>query len=462
MGEISLASRGIQDRVAASAAAADSPVLPLDKFDAWFTARRNEQRMVVRQMPLDDLAGWHTLPTGDLAHRSGRFFSLRGLRVRTDEMSSWSQPIIVQPEIGVLGIVMREFDGVLHCLMQAKLEPGNVDGMQLSPTVQATRSNYLRVHGGQAPTYLELMRAGGGRVLADSLQSEQASWFLRKFNRNLVVETTADVPLAENFCWLTLGQISRLLQRPNLVNMDSRTVLAAMPATAPDSDADDFRGALCRSVAGSGSVPRGGGDDPGAVAAWLTEVRFRRELIQEIVPMNTVPQWRRRDGEIRRDDGRFFRIIGVDVQADREVGSWSQPLLAPVGTGLAALLVRRVDGVLQVLLQARVKAGTSQVAELAPTVLANPANYEKPPRFLDAVLAAPPSAVRYDVAQSEEGGRFHHAVTRNLVIEVGEDDVDVPPDYRWVTLREAAALLEHPGYLGVEARTIIACLRSLI
>ena len=34
--------------------------------------------------------------------------------------------------------------------MQAKVEPGNINSIQLSPTLQATRSNYTKAHGGIA------------------------------------------------------------------------------------------------------------------------------------------------------------------------------------------------------------------------------------------------------------------------------------------------------------------------
>jgi oxidase EvaA len=467
MGQLSTAAAPrwmLTRRFTESAGTLDSPVLPLADFDAWFAGRRAACDTQVDRVPLDRLRDWRTLPGGDLAHVTGRFFSIRGLRVRTDaNPDGWSQPIIVQPDIGALGIVVREFDGVLHCLMQAKMEPGNVDGPQLSPTVQATRSNYSGVHRGRAVTYLQLLRpAAGGRVLVDSLQSEQGSWFLRKLNRNIVAEAVDDLPLADNFCWLTVGQIHRLLRRPNVVNMDARTVFSCLPLSAPTDEGDDFRAVLRRSITGPAAY-HGLAD----VTSWLTDVRFRRELVQEVVPLDAVSSWRRTSTDIRHDSGRYFTIIGVDVRASREVTSWSQPLLAPVGQGLAALLVRRIDGVLHLLLQARVEAGTNQVAELAPTVQCCPANYrdvprDRQPRYLADVQAAAAGSIRYDVVQSEEGGRFHHAQTRNVVVEVGDDfPMDVPPDYCWVTLHQVAALLQHPGYLCVEARTIVGCLRAL-
>ena len=94
---------------------------------------------------------------GTLKHVSGRFFSIEGIQVETDygDIRKWTQPIINQPEIGYLGILTKEFNGILYFLMQAKIEPGNVNCVQISPTLQATKSNYLQIHKGLKPSYLD-------------------------------------------------------------------------------------------------------------------------------------------------------------------------------------------------------------------------------------------------------------------------------------------------------------------
>ena len=220
-------------RLTLSASTPDSAVTPNAEFRRWFTAQRRAKRYEVRRIPFSELAGWHFQDgTGDLVHHSGRFFSVEGLHVRTawnGPGHSWTQPIINQPEIGILGILVKEFDGVLHCLMQAKMEPGNLNTVQLSPTVQATRSNYTGVHGGTAVPYLEYFvpPRRRGRVLVDSLQSEQGAWFLRKRNRNMVVEAVGEVPGHEDFVWLTLGQLYGLLHEDNVLNMDAGRCWAA-------------------------------------------------------------------------------------------------------------------------------------------------------------------------------------------------------------------------------------------
>jgi oxidase EvaA len=457
-------------RFTLSALTEDSRVTPNDELDAWLAERTEANRFEVSIGPISGLAGWRIDPErGDLSHESGRFFSIEGLRVQVDERR-WAQPIINQPEIGILGILVKEFDGVLHCLMQAKMEPGNVNTIQLSPTVQATHSNYTGVHGGRPTRYVEFFRAPRpGRVLVDTLQSEQGSWFLHKRNRNIVVETEEDVPGHEDFRWLTFGQIRRLLTADNVVNMDSRTVLSCVPFAAPPSDAagegadrgadgDGYRAALCRSMMGA---PGRHTDDE--VLSLLTEARIRQRLVQRTIPLDEVEHWRRSDEEITHEDGRYFRIVGAEVTAtNREVASWSQPLLDPHATGVSAFLVRPIGGVLHILMQARTEAGSLAGAELAPTVQCIPGNYRgRPaPPYLAEVLAAPAERIRHDSIQSEEGGRFYRAQNRYMIVETpaGFAPEDVPEDFVWITVDQAMGLLRHGNYLNVQARSLVAAL----
>ncbi|WP_330335512.1 NDP-hexose 2,3-dehydratase family protein (plasmid) [Streptomyces sp. NBC_00536] len=439
-------------RFTLSAQALDSSVTPNPVFREWFAEQRRTNRYDVRRIPFAELVGWHFEDsTGNLVHDSGRFFSVEGLRVRTEwggHGASWSQPIINQPEVGILGIVVKEFNGILHCLMQAKMEPGNLDTVQLSPTVQATRSNYTGVHKGASVHYIDYFKPPrvGSRVLFDSLQSEQGSWFLRKRNRNMVVEALGDVPAHEDFIWLTLGQIHQLLYQNNVINMDARTVLSLIPTFADEGPSlHTTEHVLSR----------------------LTEIKATRELVQSSLPLHGVEGWERTDHEIRHAGGHHFSVIAASVSAaNREVKRWTQPLLAPAEQGLAAFVVRRIGGVPHLLAQARSEAGVLDVAELGPTVQCQPGRaltlpVERQPRYLDMVLSAPKSRLLYDTVQSEEGGRFHHAGNRYALVEVGDEfPVDVPEDFLWVTAGQLAGLLRHSNYLNIEARTLLTSLRA--
>ena len=444
-------------RVALSAVAEETATAPLAGFRRWWEERRAEDASRVDRIPFAELRCWSfTEGTGDLVHDSGRFFQVRGAEVHRPEgpVPQWSQPLLHQPEVGILGLLAKEFDGVLHFLVQAKTEPGNRPGLQLSPTVQATLSNYSGVHGGRAVPYLEhFLHRDARRVLVDVRQSEQGSWFFRKRNRNMVVEVAGDVEVREGFRWMTLGQLHRLLAEgtgtdgtdSSVVNMDTRSILSCLPFP--------FDG-----------VPRA--EPSGDLLTWLTEARSRERVRVERVPLAGLPEWRREPDRIAHRNGAFFSIVAVRVRAgEREVTEWTQPLLRPHGVGVSAFLTKSVDGARHVLANLRVEPGNVDVLEIGPTVQCTPENFAHLPAaagppLLRKVLDAPRERLLFDTVLAEEGGRFQHARSRYLIVEADDDPYE-PPGHRWVPVAELLGLLRHSHYVNVEARTLIACLQSV-
>nr|WP_106968659.1 NDP-hexose 2,3-dehydratase family protein [Streptomyces monomycini] len=418
----------------------------------WFAEAGERRYTRTRRIPLDALEGWHTAArTGDLVHDRGAFFTVRGLDVSAPEgpVPHWAQPILDQPETGILGLLAKDFGGRAHFLVQAKPEPGNAGGLQLAPTVQATRSNFTRAHGGRTVPYLRHFRdPSPRRLVADVRQSEQGAWFYRKRNRNMIVRTTEDVEVLPGYRWMTLPRIHALLGAGDVVNMDARSVLACLPPPP---------GTAGRAL------------HPGReILHWLTGVRSRAGLRTRPVPLGGLPGWHRTEHAVSHDTGRFFDVIAVEVRAGgREVRRWTQPMLRPHGTGLIAFLLTRVDGVPHVLVHAAAEPGSVDEAELTATVCCTPENYDvlppgaRPP-FLDEVLAAPPERVLFDALLSEEGGRFHHALNRYLIVAVdGPGPYEDAGTHRWMTAHQLSALLRHSHYVTVQARTLLTCLRSL-
>ncbi|GAA0825696.1 NDP-hexose 2,3-dehydratase family protein [Streptosporangium amethystogenes subsp. fukuiense] len=472
----------LQVRLAESVLSPGGWFATLDEFHRWLSETASRAYMNVRKVPLNGLSGWEVeRHTGNIRHRTGKFFSVECLDVHVPgrTVSHWSQPIINQPEIGILGILVKEIDGIPHCLMQAKHEPGNHNGLQLSPTVQATRSNYTRVHRGRPVPYLDYFLDTSGReVIADIRQSEQGAWFYRKRNRNMIVEITGEIEVAEGFCWLTLGQLHTLMSVPDLVNMDARTVLACMPfsgagltsalmsalTSAPSAEpGDGFRAALVRSCDPGEAGPH----TMGEVLSWITDMRTRTDPRVSLIPLNEVRGWRRTDELISHETGRYFDVVGVSVEAGgREVGHWDQPMIEPSGTGVIAFLVGEIDGVLHALVHARVEPGYADVVELGPTVQCTPENYEhlpagaRPP-FLDEVLGAGPGRVRFETILSEEGGRFHRARNRYLIVHTDAAAGIDHPEYRWLSVSQLGELLRHSFYLNIQARSLLFCLTTL-
>lgn len=446
-----------------SAHCTDSHVFSLDNFDQWFQEAIQRHRFRIDQIPFSELLKWSFTKAGSLSHDSGRFFSIQGISVDTTYGSvlHWSQPIINQPEVGFLGFIVKRIRGIPHFLMQAKMEPGNINMIQLAPTLQATRSNYMRVHEGKTPPFLEYFRdpSRRRRVLVDVLQSEQGGRFLRKRNRNMVVEINPEdlTEVSQDYIWLSLGQILRLLRRDNTINMDARTVLGCISFHRFGFDPGDHLNEAASSLA----HPLHTMDE---ILTWFTERKCQYDLEVQPIPLDQVSEWQRDDYRIYHPSGDFFEVIAMRVEADnREVTAWTQPIIKPCKHGIIAMVAREINGVLHFLVQAKVEAGNFDVVEMAPTVQCMTGDYRRHPDnwppFLDYVLNAPADSIYLDTLQSEEGGRFYREENRNMIVWADDSfPIDVPDNYMWISYTQLKNLIRFNNIVNIQARCLLSCI----
>ena len=437
------------------------------KLFPWICERNKSIPVEVELAPWKNVADWEfDSISGDLRHNTGKFFAITGLDVFVNDgkVKHWTQPIIYQPEVGYLGILAKEFGGVTHFLMQAKVEPGNVNCVQISPTLQATRSNYTRVHGGKKPAFLELFqKATRNLIMLDQLQSEQGARFYRKRNRNIIIKTTEEIPPHPDFMWMTLGQIKRLMRFDNVVNMDTRTVISGLKfqpdPEASDCNVSEFGKALMaseQSMSGTLSIDE--------ILYWLSDLKSKYELVVSRIPLNQVEDWLVTDSEIVRHDRKYFRVAGANISiGNREVVAWSQPLVEPMQEGLCVLFAKNMNGILHFLLQAKIECGNFDVVELSPTIQCLTGNYDETKHlvyFLEAFLSGGIIKNKiFDTKQSEEGGRFYKEQNRNVIVEVCDAfDEDVPERFCWMTLGQIKEFLRYNNYLNIQVRSLISAL----
>ena len=160
------------------------------RFIQWFNLQKKKQKISCRIKNLNKLKNW--LKNEKLiSHVSGKLFKIIGLDVKSNMIGkNWDQPIIVQKELGILGIIKDKVKN--KYLLQAKVEPGNKNKLQLSPTVQATKSNYERVHGGKKIPYLNIFLKNKLKFVS---QSEQGYRYLYKSNYNSLLYINKNLSL---------------------------------------------------------------------------------------------------------------------------------------------------------------------------------------------------------------------------------------------------------------------------
>lgn len=441
-------------------------------FFHWLDEQRDCVTAEIQKIPFCRLRDWYFHPeTGNICHVSGKFFTIHGIDISTNHgiKTHWQQPIINQPEVGILGIIAKKINGVLHFLMQAKIEPGNINYVQLSPTLQATRSNCSRVHGGNKPLYLDYFTGESDarvRVLVDQLQSEQGARFLKKRNRNMIIEVFDGLPIFDNFIWLSLGQIKALMRRDNTVNMDTRTVISSI--SYGHSLRDDFQcaDAIDEAMLTSALDLNKAYLDLDHHIAWMTRLKTLYELDVHPIPLNQVAGWVRSEDEIYHAERKYFRVLAVDVCiGNREVKQWSQPIMQSAQEGIIGFLVKKINGVYHFLVQAKVEAGNFDILELAPTVQCLTGNYRKglseyEVPFLEHFLNAEPGQILYKTLQSEEGGRFFREQNLNILVEVGDEfPVEpLPQRYTWMTLGQLMEFIRYNNYLNIQARSLLSAI----
>lgn len=200
---------------------------------AWHQEHRRSVVFKSELIGIDQLRDWSRDEHGNLKHKSGQFFRVEGARVDSDnvrEVATWDQPILTQPDGGVLGMVARETaEHGVQFLVQAIAECGNIGTVQLGPTIQSTWSNIRRAHAGRRPPMLEVLSAESGvRIIYRANHNEEGGRFWLKSNENVVAflddESVIETDL-RTFYWTSLSQIRELALMDNVLNPFVKTIL---------------------------------------------------------------------------------------------------------------------------------------------------------------------------------------------------------------------------------------------
>lgn len=118
----------------------------------------------------------------------------------------------------------------MHFAVQAKLECGNIDIIEFAPTVQCLTGNYRQTQSGSLPFLDYVLNAKAEQIYFDTMQSEEGGRFFREHNRNMIVIANDEVPveLPDKYIWMTLNQINKFLKFNNYLNIQARSLIAAI------------------------------------------------------------------------------------------------------------------------------------------------------------------------------------------------------------------------------------------
>lgn len=413
------------------------------QITSWIASIGVASHYTVKDISLSESKEWMYLD-GQVKHKTGGFFQVINIVSEKDGHIS-TGPLIDQQEIGTLGALISDKDAQRHIMIYGKVEPGNVSGAQIAPSCQATRSNLLRVHGGDLPPCSIYFSRPDKNQLYASLQSEQGSRFYKKRNNNTIVSLPVLKTPPDTHTWVLLSSLFDLMHVDFLINTDLRSVLVS----APWKDLipwkpfkrieDDFSSMLARSYE---SVSP---DMFSKVKNTLDAMRQSMGGQTQTTPLNLTAT-NLEGPQIVENEQFVVRQVQVHVEG-REKSNWDQPIIQSKGSGQVQLVCAMQGEILRFLFTYVHEPGLYNGVELGPTLVSHPGEKNKlHDRFF----------MRARVKQSDEGGRFFQDVSEYALLEDQECSLAPADDQIWLSLGEVQELIQQDGIFTNEARSALS------
>jgi len=402
----------------------------------WLKSQKKNNKIRIRKKKIDLLKDW-ILKDNIIFHKSKNFFSIKAFLFQQKNKKRF-QPLIHQKEHGILGIIKQNKKGKDYYLLQSKIEPGNINGIQISPTVQATKSNYLRKHGGKKTLFLNyfLKQQKKIKIVSKIKLSEQGSRFLNKKNWNILLETDKiNIPLKKNYCWLTKENIRYLINKKNMLNMDTISVLSSA-----------IKKNLNENLITSNNNLKNR----------LNQFDKKIKSTRKIISFDNLKGWKIKKNSISDIKKKYFSIFFIDVIANlREVNKWEQPILSDHSSSLNGFLVSKINNTKHYLLKIINEPGFDQ-SKYTSTIFEKNFNLNsrKNIKFLSFFKK---NNCLMNLVNSDEGGRFLNNQTRNLINEIKDyKKINLNKNFIWASHNQVIDLIKQ-NKITIEARNLFAC-----
>lgn len=442
------------------------PINDIGEILTWIQEQNTNLKAKLEPCLLSSGQNWYyDAEESKITNINHSFFEIVGYRMH-ERNQIIEQPIINQNEVGYLGIIVKEINGILHFLMQAKIEPGNVNKVQISPTIQATKSNFTQKHGGKKPNYLDFFQeVEKYEVIFDIEQSEQSSRFIGKKNRNVMIKLSNidDIEILPRFMWMTLNQIKQLMKYENLVNMDTRTVISCIPFFKLKDYHGEHANLLNNESSTISSILANSCHQEMEIE--LAKYKKSHKQDKKVIRLDQMKDWLVLDEGIICKKYYPFEVGYFDISIDdREVSRWIQPLFKAKGKALFGMLCKIVEGAYYFLITIKEEIGCLDIAEFGPTIQLEGSQDDTYTSSNDIeTLFLHKLDCKEDIiintTLSEEGGRFFCEQNRNVIINIKEEECSkLPKHYYWVSLATLMELNQKPNNLNIQLRNLISLL----
>jgi dTDP-4-dehydro-6-deoxy-alpha-D-glucopyranose 2,3-dehydratase len=405
------------------------------KLIAWINKQKINNKLKIKKIYKNNLKQWK-VNDNIIYHKHKSFFSIKPY-VFKQYKKKWFQPLIIQKEEGILGIIKKRISNKDYYLLQAKAEPGNINSIQISPTVQATKSNYLRKHGGKKTFYLDyfLKKINKTIILSSLKLSEQGTRFLNKKNKNILLEIkNLKLPKKSNFIWLDKKNIKYLIKQNNVLNMDTISIFSsAIKKNKLENPINSFSDLL----------------------NILKKCKKFLYIKKKQIKFSNLIGWKIDKNVFFDFNKNFFSIFFIEVNANmREVKKWDQPIISDHYSSINGFIIYKYNKITHYLLKAVQEPGSSDPK--FTSTISEKNLLIKDLKKLDYSNFFKKKNHLFNVINSDEGGRFFKNQSRNIVCETNNHNkIKLKKNFIWASHNQLIELI-NKNLLTIEARNLFA------
>ncbi|TAN38795.1 MAG: hypothetical protein EPN25_13215 [Nitrospirae bacterium] len=199
----------------------------------WLDDARADNHIFAKREGLNTLEEWRRDESGFFSHRQRKFFRVIGVKTMSPsrEVSAWSQPILDNEGTGIIGLLMKRIKGRSYFLMQAKVDAGNRNTVQIGPTVQFNPGNYIDNEKLRKPFLFDrFLNSEGLMTIKESMQAEEGGRFFKEehLHKILLLPDELQLGIPPQYRWFSLNQIRFFLHLGDSVNSSARSILACL------------------------------------------------------------------------------------------------------------------------------------------------------------------------------------------------------------------------------------------
>lgn len=187
------------------------------------------------------------------------------------------------------------------------------------------------------------------------------------------------------------------------------------------------------------------------ILKWFHERQKKVKSYSKIINLNNCEGWSfDKNSNLQHKSGQFFKVKGVKTMGavDREVKSWTQPILTQKHGGVLAFICRQTEKYgTEFLIEAKIEPGDDSKLKISPSFQATQSNMNRAhggslPQFYDMVIKQKGVELIYFTIHNEEGARFWKKSNWNVIVRLKNpyDGRILGNNYKWASYSQIKKL----------------------